>query len=59
MIMLPDNLLINLLEHEMINPTKVLELNDNDNNKNESDAIKGLSVHGLKTLHNLFFQMIP
>ena len=54
MILLPDNLFVNLLEYDMINPTKALDMNDNNNNDDVHDAIKSLSIHGLKTLHNHF-----
>src|ERR1700678_223503 len=54
MILLPDNLFVNLLEYDMINPTKALDMNKNNDNNNLPDVIKSLSIHGLKTLHNHF-----
>jgi hypothetical protein len=54
MTLLPDNLFINLLEHNLLNPTKMLDMNTNNDNNNIPDAIKSLLIHGLKTLHNHF-----
>jgi hypothetical protein len=48
MIMLPDGLFLNLLDHEFNNKRTF------ENNDEQSDPIKTLSVHGLKTLHNHF-----
>jgi hypothetical protein len=48
MIMLPDDLFLNLLDQEF-DDEQIFE-NDNE----QSDPIKSLSVHGLKTLHNHF-----
>src|ERR1700678_1891589 len=54
MTLLPDNLFINLWEHNLLNPTKMLDMNTNNDDNNIPDAIKSLLIHGLKTLHNHF-----
>jgi hypothetical protein len=54
MVLLPENLFINLLEHDMANPTRILAINDTDDEDDIPDAIKSLSIHGLKTLRNHF-----
>src|ERR1700678_2098087 len=54
MVLLPENLFINLLEHNMTNPTRILAINNTDNEDDDPDAIKSLSIHGLKTLRNHF-----
>src|SRR5271168_1975012 len=51
MVLSPENLFINPLEHEMANPTRILAINNIDDTP---DAIKSLSIHGLKTLRNHF-----
>src|SRR5271168_3176554 len=38
----------------MANPTRILAINDTDDEDDTPDAIKSLSIHGLKTLHNHF-----
>src|ERR1700678_3383649 len=48
MIMLPEGLFLNLLDQEL-NDEQTFE-----NNNDQSDPIKTLSVHGLKMLHNHF-----
>ena len=48
MIMLPKGLFRNLLDHEFDDEWTF------ENNDEQSDPIKTLSVHGLKTLHNHF-----
>ena len=48
MIMLLEGLFLNLLDHEF-NDKQTFE-----NDDEQSDPIKTLSVHGLKTLHNHF-----
>src|ERR1700678_1174684 len=48
MIMLPEGLFLNLLDREL-NDQQTFE-----NNDEQSDLIKSLSVHGLKSLHNHF-----
>jgi hypothetical protein len=54
MVLLPENLFINLLEHNMANLTRILAINNANNENDVPDAIKNLSIHGLKTLHNHF-----
>jgi hypothetical protein len=54
MILLPEILFINLLEHNIMNPTKALKINNGNNDEGMPDAIKSLSIHGLKTLRNHF-----
>ena len=54
MVLLPENLFINLLEHDMANPTRILATNNTNDEDDTPDAIKSLSIHGLKTLHNHF-----
>src|ERR1700678_4413673 len=54
MVLLPENLFINLLEHDIANPTRILAINDTDDEYDTPDAIKSLSIHGLKTLCNYF-----
>jgi hypothetical protein len=48
MIMLPEGLFLNLLDHEF-NDKQTFE-----NNNERSDPIKSLSVHGLKSVRNHF-----
>ena len=54
MILLPENLFIDLLEHNMANPTRILAINIVNDETNVPDVIKSLSIHGLKTLRNHF-----
>src|SRR5271168_1171176 len=54
MVLSPDNLFINLLEHNMVNPMRILAINDTNDEDDVPDAIKSLSIHGLKTLLNHF-----
>ena len=54
MVLLPENLFINLLERDMANPTRILAINNTDDENDTPDAIKSLSIHGLKTLRNHF-----
>src|SRR6202522_4275736 len=48
MIMLPEGLFLNLLDREFNNECTF------ENNDEQSNPIKSLSVHGLKSLHNHF-----
>src|SRR5271168_2847860 len=48
LIMLPEGLFLNLLDHEFDDEQTF------ENNDEQSDPIKTLSVHGLKSLHNHF-----
>ena len=50
MITLPEGLFLNSLDREL-NDKRTFE-----NNDEQSDLIKTLLVHGLKTLHNHFFK---
>src|SRR6202522_1760783 len=54
MVLLPENLFINLLERDMANPTRILAINNTDDENDTPDTIKSLSIHGLKTLRNHF-----
>ena len=48
LIMLPEGLFLNLLDHELNNERTF------ENDDEQSDPIKSLSVHGLKSLRNHF-----